>query len=267
MACNCQPGQLCTCAVDAGKVRHAPANSANWTTTLGDAGTRLDELADRAPLFTAANQLWGTDSANADGAITIAGNAIVARAGTDSIASMAAASATILARIGTLGFYAMADISTIMDVVERIKSADQSKSLDTTLANDATGGGGESLVVPLTDYGVYFVEGWISYTSGTAPDFKAAWTVPAGASLKLNVFGLVGDGTAALRVGQVYGTSGAALAIATGGNEEQLNFRGWVSLDVTAGDLAFQWAQNTSSATATTVKANSFMRAMRVWTT
>lgn len=140
------------------------------------------------------------------------------------------------------------------------KSGDQSVTSSVTLVNDS------ALVVPVAANAVYEVEAHVYYTGGThnASDFKYNFTYPSGAtSASVRYLGLT---PAALAV--QYGTVilGGAGAFGTNGTSNILTVDLWFTLatSLTAGNLQLQWAQNTSSATATTVKAGSLLKARRI---
>lgn len=135
---------------------------------------------------------------------------------------------------------------------------------NTTLQNDT------DLAIALPTAGRFQFEAVIFYDSSTTADFKAAFTVPAGATLRwggigasTTVSGGVGPGQFSVAIASgaaiVYGGSGTGTA-----NTLILKISGTVVMGGTSGPLWFQWAQNTSDATNTIVRANSRLTAWRV---
>ena len=141
------------------------------------------------------------------------------------------------------------------------KTADESVTSSTTLQNDDT------LLVALAANEVVAFTCNILFDAIAAGDIKVAFTVPAAATLIWNYAGGVGvnaavtvaqfTGVTSSGASQEYGSSGA-------GNQTPITIHGTVANGANAGDLTLQWAQNTSDATATTVKANSWLMVWRV---
>lgn len=139
------------------------------------------------------------------------------------------------------------------------KSGDQSVTSSTTLVNDS------ALAVPVEANAVYKVELLIYYAGGThaTADFKYNFTFPSGAgSASVRYLGLstalaIQYGTVVLGGAGAFGTNGT-------GNILTVDLEFNLTTSSTAGNLQLQWAQNTSNATATTVKAGSIMTARRI---
>lgn len=101
------------------------------------------------------------------------------------------------------------------------------------------------------------------YDSGTTPDIKFAFTVPASATIAWSFTGadtsLTGysDGGAVVASGtaQAFGGNGA-------GTVRHCRLRGIVANSTNAGNLQLQWAQNTQNVSDTTVRKNS---TLKVW--
>jgi hypothetical protein len=127
------------------------------------------------------------------------------------------------------------------------KTADQTVNNSTVLVNDS-----ELFWTPpvSTTYQLRLV---LYYNSGTVPDIKAGWSLPAGATLTwgalyvntaggLTVIGNLGAGT---------------LSIGGLGAEANAEFHGILTMGSTAGNVQLQWAQDTANASNTIVRANS----------
>lgn len=142
--------------------------------------------------------------------------------------------------------------------VDGYKSGDQSVTSSTTLVNDS------ALVVPVSPVAVYHVEALIYYlgTTHATADIKFNFTFPSGATSAGVSY--LGQSTAlAVQQGQV--ALGGALTFGTNGTGNvmvaKLEFT--LTTSISGGSLQLQWAQNTSNATATTVKAGSLLTAKR----
>ena len=171
--------------------------------------------------------VWtGTDIAVADG-------------GTG--ASTAAAARTNLGALGTTGLSSVEFIR---------KAADETIDTSSTLQNDDDFVGVEL---------VLFID------SGSTPDFKFAFTVPSGAVLTWGIGSSVMMNTSETAVGSATETaSGTAIALAGQAARRLVTVSGLVVNSTTAGNLQFQWAQNTSDAGSTKIEARSYMLVMRV---
>jgi hypothetical protein len=128
------------------------------------------------------------------------------------------------------------------------KTADESLSSSTTLQDD------DALAWTVRASGIYRLDLWLLYISGTTPDLKIGWSYPAGCTMK---WGWLGNDTS-LSVINAAGydqTSTPAL----GGSSLDLwaRIHAVVTVSATAGTLTLKWAQNTSDGGTTTVRAGS----------
>lgn len=130
------------------------------------------------------------------------------------------------------------------EAVVKVKSADQSKISDTTLAFDS------ELKVP-----VGASETWVIHASIT---FKAISTVP---DIKFGMFGPPGSTGKWIENFEFFDAFDLNVTVIDAAFTVELHF----TIDAvcvngaTPGDFGFQWAQNTSSGDATIVMANSFL--------
>jgi hypothetical protein len=139
------------------------------------------------------------------------------------------------------------------------KTADTNKISDTTFATDP------HLTIPMEANRAYSVRGMFLVTSATAADIKCQFTGPAGYTHRV-VWETWSKATA---VGTQLADSrmtieGENAAIPTGGStfSTQSNWiviSGVVITGGTAGNFNLQWAQNTSTASNTTMYANSWL--------
>jgi hypothetical protein len=141
------------------------------------------------------------------------------------------------------------------------KSADQIVNNSTTLVNDT------HLFAPVLANEVWLIHAWVLFDSGTTPDIKFAWTVPASATFSWG-FPSSDAGTAN------WANLGSPVALATtasiaivslgAGTVQGVNMTGIAVIAGTAGNVQLQWAQNTLNASNTTVRLNSALVGCRL---
>lgn len=158
--------------------------------------------------------------------------------------------------------------------VTTIKAATTTRASTATLADDT------DLVVPVEANTTYLIEFYLKYATTSAAGFQTAWSVPAGvASSNKQVQGLgFNSGTPFATVDNTpSGTTFASRAGVHGFTTAiQYGSRNSVSLQVwayewsmlttggTAGNVALQWAQVTSTAVNTTLNSTSFARIQKM---
>lgn len=123
----------------------------------------------------------------------------------------------------------------------------------TTLQND------DELVLALAasaTYEVWLTAVFRAAAAGATPGFKVDFTVPSGADMTNAYFELSAQMAATNANGQV---GGIICATSNAIFKEQFTI-----ITTNAGNLQFRWAQNASSASATTVDAGSKLLAIRV---
>ncbi|MCX6292402.1 MAG: hypothetical protein NT126_11665 [Bacteroidetes bacterium] len=132
----------------------------------------------------------------------------------------------------------------------------------TTLQND------DELAVPLQANQSYIIEGFLfMIASGSVPDCKLGFTVPAGATMTLGYHANYGDNNTSIATDilTAAGTAGSIIPNNGAGKENPVFISGSITMGSTSGNLQLQWAQNSNSNTQnTTVRANSYLRAMLV---
>jgi hypothetical protein len=139
------------------------------------------------------------------------------------------------------------------------KGSNQSVVSSTTVVND------NALFVPVLANGVYLFEAFISYSGFTrgVSDLKMNWAAPSGSVLNWMPMFLNTSGTLVAA-----GGNGLGAVIQAGTNGVSNNFTvtglGTLSVGSTAGNMQLQWAQNTSSTTATMVQAGSLLALWQV---
>ena len=119
---------------------------------------------------------------------------------------------------------------------------------DDTLANDT------DLFIPLETNSRYVFTATIAYESAANADLKNTLTVPSGSS----------GGFTELAVSGTTLTAFASVEVADGNANDMLyNLTGFVITGSTAGNLQYQWAQNTEQASDTKTLAGSSISAWK----
>lgn len=153
---------------------------------------------------------------------------------------------------------AAADVNSWFVPLSATRTTDQSVTSSTTLVNDNT------LFLPLAVNAVYMVEAWLTYVSGTGADMKIDWSVPAGATFNYSMLHNEGGGTGFGNSDLLYQPGSTTFLIGSTGSQRCFMVRGNITTAGTAGNLQYRFAQNTSSATSATMKALSWLAAIRV---
>lgn len=135
------------------------------------------------------------------------------------------------------------------------------KTANETIISNATLQNDDELFVPVEASCVYHMELRLSYTSGTTPDLKIGWTYPSLTTIRWS--GVDADSAGAIRVsGNLLETS--VPVICGSGGDLNADYTGMVITGVNAGTLQLQWAQNTLTASNSTVYNGSFLTLKRV---
>lgn len=131
------------------------------------------------------------------------------------------------------------------------KSTDQAVTSSTTLVTDT------ALTWPVDANVNYLFDMYLVYTGGTAGDIKIGWSVPAAAGMSWSAEGLDED-LAYKNVGNLSETSTSPYGCVSTSTGRMILVAGFLRVDVTSGTFALRFAQQVSSATATTMRAGSF---------
>jgi hypothetical protein len=143
------------------------------------------------------------------------------------------------------------------------KTADETRSATTTLADDT------HLVFAAEANAVYTMAGWIKFFADPTPDIKIQFSVPSGC---LGEWGwlMPGSGTGAAGTGgysirtETNDVSSFRTGYGTSDTSQFTPMAGLFRMSTTAGNIALQWAQNTSSATVTGLYTDSFLTFQRI---
>lgn len=137
------------------------------------------------------------------------------------------------------------------------KPANEQVQNSTTLQND------DNFSFALGANETWVFEGWvIVFSSTTSPDFKLAFTVPAGATLRWSGIGAGNAGTDH-EVITGSGLFDSYQVTSTAGVRDTILVHGIVSTGATPGTLQMQWAQNTNDAAPIVVEADSYVWAFK----
>ncbi|MFD1055428.1 hypothetical protein [Terrabacter terrigena] len=113
---------------------------------------------------------------------------------------------------------------------------------------------------------VYQFQSLLKYTSASAtPGITYAWQGPAGATLSYRTIGLVVGATSQSNIATVPSSLGSTVSLGTlAGATEYIDMHGLLVVGGTGGTFKLQWAQQTSSATQTSLLQDSFFVLRRI---
>lgn len=129
----------------------------------------------------------------------------------------------------------------------------------TTLVNDP------HLVLPVAANGIYILDMflWFDGAAAAAGDLKISFTAPASTIWNLQILGYSSTADQEPLSFQP-GSTPFQLATTGTSNPRGATIKGLINTSVTSGNIQWQFAQNVSNATATTVHTNSYMTLQRV---
>ncbi|MFV8127550.1 hypothetical protein [Streptomyces syringium] len=158
-------------------------------------------------------------------------------------------------------------LATATDVLGQILFA--RKTVDTARTSTTTSTDDPHLSVPVSASATYTVDGLIIYNTPQAADFKFQFAVPAGATQLWSPWAISDDSDV-----NAGGTVGRIRTGTSTGGATQLGVLatvnvtcrpvGLIRTGATAGTVVVQWAQGASSASATTVVTDSWIKLQRV---
>ena len=158
----------------------------------------------------------------------------------------------------TSGAPAWETLPTIPTIKTVRKSADQSVTSSTTLVNDT------HLKFAVAANETYIFQLWLFvYAADGTPDIKVTCTGPSGSTVLWSSSQVIFNAAGSTTLTSV-NTSGVSADLFVDANNRAIQLYGTIANGATAGDLQFQWAQNTSSANSTTVKAGSSIFGIKV---
>jgi len=149
------------------------------------------------------------------------------------------------------------DVNVFLAPLSGVKSANQVITSQTSFVNDA------DMRFAVAANSIYEFHVYLRYSSPTGADWKSSFTIPASAGCRFQRFGL--DATGIL-VGVTEFTDASTVTSQGQGAATIQNAQFWGTLFTagTAGNLIFQWAQNTSNAGNTTLYQYSQLTGRRI---
>lgn len=140
-----------------------------------------------------------------------------------------------------------------------VKPADEPLTSNATLQND------NDLLVSVAANATYKFDCTLIYEGGTngASDLKFKWAVPASATLTINIPAYFFTDNTTHGPSYIDQTTTQALGTRGAGVRQSVAMTGSLLVSSTSGTLQLTWAQNTSSATATIVHAQSTLTLQR----
>ena len=138
------------------------------------------------------------------------------------------------------------------------KSSDQTVTSSTTLVNDS------QLLFAVAANETYIFQAWLyTYAADGTPDIKVTFTGPAGSTVLWSSSQVIFNAAAATTL-TVVAPGGTTGDLFVDSNLRAIQLYGTILNSGTAGNLQFQFAQNTSSANGTSVKAGSSIFGIKV---
>lgn len=138
------------------------------------------------------------------------------------------------------------------------KSSDQTVTSSTTLVNDS------QLKFAIGASETYIFQAWLyTYAADGTPDIKVTFTGPSGSTVFWSSSQVIFNSAAATTL-TVVSAGGTTADLFVDANYRAIQLYGTIVNSTTAGDVQLQWAQNTSSANGTSVKAGSSIFGIKV---
>lgn len=150
------------------------------------------------------------------------------------------------------------DVNTWLTIDAAYKTANQSVTSSTTLVNDS------DLVLPVAASAAYKVECWLTFGATSGGDIKWTWALPAGGVLLYQALHNEGGATALSNSATTYSNSDTPMAAGGSPTITAVLMKGHLATAGTSGSIQLRWAQNTSNAGATSVRAPSLLTLDRI---
>lgn len=159
--------------------------------------------------------------------------------------------------------------SVLQALVSEIRPLGARKTANETVNNSNTPQNDDELFVSVAASTLYTLKGLIVYTSGTTPDFRYTWSLPAGASHSTNarIFSRSLAAPSVMVDTRTFisgnsGGDGLGTTLSTQG--QVLELFGYILTGANAGTAQFQWSQNTTNLSDTIVYAGSWIELKRI---
>lgn len=157
--------------------------------------------------------------------------------------------------------FAVEELLTASDVnVYCVNSIGARKTSGTSVVSSTTLVDDNHLSVTVAGNSAYELSGLLKYTSGSAtPGLKVQWVGPSGASLSWSAIALVMGATSQQDIATIPSAISSTVSMGTlAGATEYVHFRGMLATAASSGTFKLQFAQDTSSASQTTLLQDSF---------
>jgi hypothetical protein len=159
--------------------------------------------------------------------------------------------------------------SVLQSLIEEIRPNGARKTANETVNNSNTVQNDDELFVSVAASMLYVATGHLIYTSGTTPDFRWTWSLPAGATHSTNtrVFSRSLSAPSMMVDTRTFtsgnnGADGLGTTVAT--QAQIIEFAGIIQTSATAGTARIQWAQNTQNLSDTILYAGSWIELRRI---
>jgi hypothetical protein len=151
-----------------------------------------------------------------------------------------------------------ADVNNWLVPLAAIKPTSQNVISSTTFVNDS------DLVLPVAASASYIFDCWLDFTSVSGADLKVTWAVPSGSSLLYQALHNEGGATGLNNSQLIYADTNTLFCAGNGATQVAAGLHGSLVTAGTPGNLQLRWAQNTSTASNTTIRLQSYLSLQRV---
>lgn len=161
--------------------------------------------------------------------------------------------------VGQVLLLTASDVNTWFVPISVTKPTSQSVTSSTTLVNDT------ALVAAIAANANYEFTCQVFYIAASGPgDIKWTWSLPAGSALIYQNLHNEGGSVGMNNSGVANSDADTPFAAGGGSPTEAVRMTGNLNTSSTTGNVQLRWAQNTSSGTATQVRANSQLILRRI---
>lgn len=138
------------------------------------------------------------------------------------------------------------------------------KDADTPRSNTVSPAADPDLLIPMVANGIYLIIGYLFATGASIStgDILANFTGPAGSVLSYTLSGWSTASTSTVTLSPARNSGNVANGV-NGTTPSPVQVQAWAACGVTAGNFVLNWSQNSSNATATTLKRGSWLIAIR----
>lgn len=156
-----------------------------------------------------------------------------------------------------------ADLTAMVNAISELRPVWARKTSDETVNNSAVLQNDDQLVAAMVASATYRFHLRLIINSGTTPDFKFTFTLPAGATGSMELFEGSSPTSAATVLQGPFSVT-TTVAMSGVGADQIIIAQGVIVVSTTAGNAQLQWAQNTATGSNTSVKTNSFLHLQRM---